>query len=261
MPTVVFLDMDGTLWEWGKVPPSAIEAIHAAQAKGHRFLTNTGRARSEVPDLAFLGLDGYCFASGSEVIIDGQHIVDEHLDEETVHAIASLFDSLGLNYNYEGCEASWMTVHDEATHAAIRAESGDKPDPIMDVPLSDTMTPEDYRHIHKLFYHSFDADYEAIKAQMPEGVTLTYLGQGFAEATKTGVDKATAMEQVRSYLGADWRTMAIGDSDNDLPMLEAADVAVAMGNGNDAAKAAATWVTTGIHEDGLANALAHFGLV
>jgi hydroxymethylpyrimidine pyrophosphatase-like HAD family hydrolase len=54
--------------------------------------------------------------------------------------------------------------------------------------------------------------------------------------------------------------MACGDSDNDLTMLRAADVSVAMGNGNDNAKAAATWVTTDIHDDGLFNAFAHFGL-
>jgi hydroxymethylpyrimidine pyrophosphatase-like HAD family hydrolase len=70
------------------------------------------------------------------------------------------------------------------------------------------------------------------------------------------------MEAVRTYLGADeWRTMACGDSDNDLTMLRAADVSVAMGNGNDNAKAAATWVTTDIHNDGLLNAFAHFGLL
>ena len=90
---------------------------------------------------------------------------------------------------------------------------------------------------------------------------LTDLGHGFAEATAAGVSKATAMETVRAYLGGDWRTIAVGDSDNDLPMLRAADVSVCMGNGNANAKAAATWVTTDLHEDGLLGAFAHFGLI
>ena len=127
---------------------------------------------------------------------------------------------------------------------------------------TEEMTPEDWKHIHKTFYHGGNPVYAEVAAAMPAGVTLTELGLGFAEATATGVNKATAMEAVRAYLGAnEWRTMACGDSDNDLPMLRAADVSVCMGNGNDNAKAAATWVTTDIRDNGLANAFAHFGLL
>ncbi len=261
MRTAVFLDLDGTLWEWGVVPDSARAAIAAAQANGHKFLTNTGRARSEVPDLAYLGLDGYCFAAGAEVILDGSTLVDERLGTETVHEVVAVFESFGLNYNLEGGEGSWIAVNDEAAFDMIRALDLGGADPIMDVPPASEMTPEDYEGIHKLFYHGGSGMYDIVAARMPAGVTLTDLGHGFAEATRTGVSKATAMEAVRSSLGREWRTMALGDSDNDLPMLRAADVSVAMGNGNDNAKAAATWVTTDLHHDGLAHALAHFGLI
>ena len=261
MHTVVFLDLDGTLWEMGDVPQSARQAIRAAQANGHRFLTNTGRARSEVPDLTYLGLDGYCFAAGAEVILEGKTIVDQRLGRERVRAIARVFDSFGLNYNYEGGDASWIAINDEKAFEPMIAMSKDTGDPIMRMPNASDMTEDDLDRIHKLFYHGGAPAYEDVAARMPADVTLTDLGHFFAEATRTGVTKATAMEAVRDYLGPDWRTMAIGDSDNDLTMLRAADVSVAMGNGNDNAKAAATWVTTDIHEHGLRNALQHFGLI
>lgn len=259
--TVVFLDLDGTLWEAGVVPDSARAAIRAAQEKGHKFLTNTGRARSEVPDLSYLGLDGYCFAAGAEVLLDGKVVVDERIDASDVRAIMHTFDSHGLNYNLEGGDVSWMVTNDEAALDEVRSVFSDTPDTIMFMPAASEMTEDDFGRIHKLFYHGGPADYAQLVAEMPAGVTLTDLGFDFAEATRSDVSKATAMEAVRAYLGADWRTMAIGDSDNDLPMLRAADVSVCMGNGNENAKAAATWVTTGIHEDGLANALAHFGMI
>ncbi|MBS5472143.1 MAG: HAD hydrolase family protein [Subdoligranulum variabile] len=44
-------------------------------------------------------------------------------------------------------------------------------------------------------------------------------------------------------------------------MLEYAGIGVAMGNACDAAKAAADYVTDDITADGLAKALAHFGLI
>ncbi len=261
--TVVFLDLDGTLWEWGVVPASAREAIRRAQANGHKFLTNTGRSRAEVPDITYqLGLDGYCFAAGAEVILDGATIVDEPLPEDLIRQVTAVFDSFGLNYSLESGEGSWICVNNEADYQERLALIGDAPDPIFHAPRTDEMTPEDWRHIHKTFYHGGSPVYEEVAAAMPAGVTLTELGHNFAEATASGVNKATAMEAVRSYLGADaWRTMACGDSDNDLTMLRAADVSVAMGNGNDNAKAAATWVTTGLHDDGLLNAFAHFGLL
>lgn len=205
MKTVAFLDLDGTLWEWGLVPDSARAAIAAAQARGHKFLTNTGRARSEVPDLAYLGLDGYCFAAGAEVILDGRTVVDERLGADTVREIAGVFASFGLNYNLEGGDGSWIAVNDERAFAAVHAINEGGVDPIMSVPRVSEMTPEDYGSIHKLFYHGGGDIYEDVAARMPDGVTLTDLGHGFAEATRTGVSKATAMEAVRSYLGPQWR--------------------------------------------------------
>ena len=56
-------------------------------------------------------------------------------------------------------------------------------------------------------------------------------------------------------------TLGIGDGGNDVTMLEYAGIGVAMGNACDAAKAAADYVTDDITADGLAKALAHFGLI
>ena len=262
MKTAVFLDLDGTLWEWGVVPDSAREAIRRAQANGHKILTNTGRARSEVPDLTYLGLDGFCFAAGAEVIVDGKTIVDEPLGEGRLRAVTRAFDSFGLNYSLESGAGSWICVNDQADYERNLKMVGDTPDPTFHVPRMQDMPADEWGRVHKTFYHGGNPAYEEVAAAMPKGVVLTFLGPGFAEATAAGVNKATAMEAVRTYLGADeWRTMACGDSDNDLTMLRAADVSVAMGNGNDNAKAAATWVTTDIHDDGLLNAFAHFGLL
>ena len=55
--------------------------------------------------------------------------------------------------------------------------------------------------------------------------------------------------------------MALGDSGNDIPMLRAADIGICMGNGTDAAKDAADYVTSAITDDGLYHAFEHFGLI
>ena len=55
-------------------------------------------------------------------------------------------------------------------------------------------------------------------------------------------------------------TYGFGDSLNDLEMIKECSHGIVMGNGQDEVKALAEFVTTNVDEDGIANALRHFGL-
>ena len=55
-------------------------------------------------------------------------------------------------------------------------------------------------------------------------------------------------------------TMAIGDSNNDLPMLKAAGRSVAMGNAGPDIKAAADYETADCNADGVAKAIRRYVL-
>lgn len=56
-------------------------------------------------------------------------------------------------------------------------------------------------------------------------------------------------------------TVAIGDSDNDLTMIEVAGIGIAMGNGKQCAKDAADWVADAVDASGLAHAFERLGVV
>lgn len=56
-------------------------------------------------------------------------------------------------------------------------------------------------------------------------------------------------------------SIAFGDSDNDLEMLEFAGIGVAMGNAAESVKEVADYVTSHIDEDGIWNACKHFELI
>ena len=56
-------------------------------------------------------------------------------------------------------------------------------------------------------------------------------------------------------------TFAFGDSENDLSMAPAVETFVAMGNALPGVKAAADYVTDSVQNDGVATALARFGLL
>ena len=55
--------------------------------------------------------------------------------------------------------------------------------------------------------------------------------------------------------------MAFGDGGNDISMLRHAGIGVAMGNAKEDVQAAANYVTNSVDEDGIANALKHFGII
>lgn len=84
----------------------------------------------------------------------------------------------------------------------------------------------------------------------------------FCDILPAGGGKPNGLAHTLAHLGLTReQSIAFGDGGNDVTMLEYAGIGVAMGNACDAAKAAADYVTDDITADGLAKALAHFGLI
>lgn len=71
-------------------------------------------------------------------------------------------------------------------------------------------------------------------------------------------DKGSALKRLCGQYGISMeRCIAIGDSENDLEMLHAVGMPVAMGNANNAVKAVSQYITATNAEDGVAKAIYH----
>lgn len=82
------------------------------------------------------------------------------------------------------------------------------------------------------------------------------------EITKTAYTKGTAVHYLSDYLGVSAEnTIAIGDSENDLEMLKAAGIGIAMGNASDYVKETADDITRSVEEDGVYHAFVKYGLI
>ena len=76
------------------------------------------------------------------------------------------------------------------------------------------------------------------------------------EVNAKGADKGSALLWLADYLGIDREeTMSFGDGENDIPMIQAAGIGVAMENALDTVKAAADMITLKNDEDGVAAAI------
>jgi hydroxymethylpyrimidine pyrophosphatase-like HAD family hydrolase len=97
---------------------------------------------------------------------------------------------------------------------------------------------------------------------LPGTVTATLSHPCYLEVTAAGVDKASGIGPLATRLGVAMpEVAAVGDGLNDLGLFAAVGVPIAMGQAGAQVRAAASWVTTAVTDDGVARALTHLGVV
>lgn len=97
----IFLDIDGTLVDFqGKLADSALEALKAATANGHKLFVCTGRQRSQIYPwlLEKITFDGAVCSSGAYVMADGECIARHCFSKEYMAFLARYFTSLHAPY-------------------------------------------------------------------------------------------------------------------------------------------------------------------
>ena len=95
-----------------------------------------------------------------------------------------------------------------------------------------------------------------LRERLPPSVTGVFSHPRYLEVVAPGVDKAVAVVAAYAALGvAPYELAAIGDAENDIGMLRAAGIGVAMGNAAPAVVAVADRVTAANDRDGAASAI------
>lgn len=253
MKKVIFLDLDGTLWMNGKIPKSAIEAIHRAQDNGHKVILNTGRSRCEVNQSVLnLQLDGYCFSAGSDIEIDKIHLEDHPMDIDDIKSVQAVLEKNHYHYSLEGKENTfvnfkWLLFGNRIGHHFKSISE---------------MKESDYSQIMKISIHSLrDIHISKFINELPTTITFTRFGKHGGEFTDKRYNKATAMSVIMEYYHHEYSSIAFGDSENDIPMFEASDISVAMGNAQISVQSFVDHVTTHIKDKGLYNAFCRLQLI
>ena len=118
----------------------------------------------------------------------------------------------------------------------------------------------------KIVFHDHELEKYLSSDFLRQTFVLYRLGDGMNEVTVEGINKgAGLLAYVAALPERPTRTFAFGDSENDLPMLEAADVGVVMANARphviERVRELGGHVTAGVLDDGVARALEHFGLI
>jgi hypothetical protein len=274
MSKILFIDVDGTLVDYeNKLPESAVRAIRAARANGHRVYVCTGRSKAEMyPYLWDIGLDGMIGGNGSYVEDHGEVVMHQLIPADTARRIVDWLHSRKLEFYLESNNGLFGSENFKtAAQPAMREYRRRKGKPDDDQHESFPQMifgAELYRDdLNKISYllGSYQ-DYLDTRAQFPDMQNGTWGGAGetalFGDIGVQGITKANAIEHLLAHLGADRAdTIAFGDAKIDIPMLEYCAYGVSMGNGGPEIRAMADYITDDVDNDGLYKAFAHLGLL
>jgi hydroxymethylpyrimidine pyrophosphatase-like HAD family hydrolase len=160
-------------------------------------------------------------------------------------AVACLVESLNPNVGMRVSTGQYFLVNRDRLNDAILRDIGGDPDAYAGevLPLSAWRTEGAlwYKLVFRGEYEDLSAIRPAVEAAFGEDFEFSASSPRFFELQKRGCNKATGLRFVAHRLAADLGhsvvTVAVGDQENDLPMLMAADIAACPHNAVHGVKA------------------------
>jgi Cof subfamily protein (haloacid dehalogenase superfamily) len=273
---LIFIDVDGTLLSHkGEVPDSAKSALLQAKAKGHKLFLSTGRALSELNEtILCVDYDGMIVCGGNTVVLNNQVIYDQNLDQNQLSELYAYFDDRGIAFYAEANSGLYASKSLRAflNHLIEEAQASElkrlEVEALMRFSSNISFNADLMRDdINKITFVGSDHPFDQVRNDFGDRYSLfenlhTVFGKNSGEITLKGADKAVGIQLILDYLGVDKKhTVGIGDANNDLEMLKFVDLSIAMGNGTEAVKAVADYITKHVNEDGLAHAFEQLKLI
>ena len=267
---LIATDMDGTfMTQAGQIHPDNIAAVAEAQAAGIAVVPATmrnlpfGRKLFEQSDF-----------SGHSILCNGGAICDRDdsvlysaaIAPDLLYRILRIFESVkysirvltagkilisspsfaGSETNLRGPNNDWDYEGYDDLEALVKAV--EKEALLVSLnPLAATNAPEDF--------------VEYLEAETQGQLTITSSKPKVLEIMARGVNKGYALARLAELLGLGREeVMAIGDSYNDIPMIQWAGVGIVVGNAEQAVKDAADYITASNDEAGAAKAIRKYAL-
>ncbi len=259
MRKMVFIDVDGTMYKAHEDSISQSIKDKLKEASKHVDLfVSTGRCGLALTCLreARQYFKGFVLSNGAHVVYDNI-VVDQKFIEKT--DLVKLIDEakkrnsiLGLITN----DIIYVSKMNEVVDYALTPRDHNS---IVEV--------EDYHYDLDIKYNmAWSFDYidtiNELEKSLPTTFTFFKWGKIGSDIVVDNITKAKGITTLLNYLSQNKektidmsKTYAIGDSGNDIPMFKLVGNPICMGNGTDAAKKEAKYITKTLEDGGLEYAL------
>lgn len=263
---MVFFDIDGTIVDGPthQIPESTVRAIRRLRENGHFAFINTGRTLVSIEQrIRDIGFDGYVCGCGSRVYYGNELLFSTEIPHKRCVEIMEKMRECRIT---AFCEAPDAVYYDGGSPVKNRDLERSKED-FKRVGILMKPFPEEEESPDATFDKFFclmtdESDVDGFVEFVKEDFYGTPQGKMNLEFVKKGRSKAEGIRLLQEKLSISAQDCyAIGDSENDLPMLMAVPNSIAMGVCSPKILPFCSYQTAAVTEDGIERALRHYGLI
>lgn len=258
---IVFFDIDETLLvkEKDYIPDSVIPALNALKNNGIIPAIATGRTNNTFPPkikalVEEVGIELFVTMNGQRVHYQGETIAKYPISVAKIEQVIGFLQTHQIEYGFVSEEGIFVSDITPTVSGAL--------DPLRTPYHLD----KDYYKQHEVFqilpFYDANQDELVEKSGILEGLQVIRWNENSVDLFDAQGSKARGILNAVEHFGLKMENaMAFGDGLNDVEMLKAVGVGVAMGNAHPDLKAVADQVTDHIEQHGIANFLRRAGLI
>ncbi|WP_294352424.1 HAD family hydrolase [uncultured Clostridium sp.] len=262
-PKIIFFDIDGTLLIENSriIPESTRKSIKIAQQKGNLVFINTGRPKISLDKfITDLNFDGYICGCGTYVEFKEEVLLSKSLGNH----LSSLIVSKLREYKIDGILEGKDCLYYDQNENIKSKEVFNLKNYHLSEKLYTGLTWDDNNINFDKFtiFGDDNSNFDCFIKDFNNIFEFINRGKNFYEVVPKGYSKASGIKFIIDKLNIPIEnTYAIGDSTNDLSMLQYVNNSIAMGNSTSILFDYVSFVTKDIDEDGVEFALKHYKII
>ncbi len=259
---LIAMDLDGTLNNDQKqIDPPTRDALLGAQARGVRLLLASARPLPglyrERDALDLRANRGLLMAYNGGLIVEadtGEILASTTMETEDARRVLRELEALPVTPILDDGKVFYVT---DKSGFMVEYECRNNRMTCEEVPvLADFLQFAPCKILMSVQPECLKAVQRQIAALLPPGLAVVQTAPFYLEVIPARINKGVGLCAACEAIGVGpGEAVAFGDSENDIEMLKAAGIGVAMGNADDAVKAAADMVTLSNNDNGIAAAL------
>ena len=260
MIKLIVTDIDGTILPYdGIFRQNVLNCIENLNSKGVKVVLATGRMHSSTTPIAKkLGLDTPVISYQGGLIkdIEGKTLYKSDLDKNIAKEIIQWARENNIHLNLYIDDKLYVEEDDDIIKFYIKGKFVDYTVCSFDdlkIDNVNKLLAIDMKNPQKVTQWS-----EFLQKKYPQ-LYIVKSTPYFCEIGSAGAKKSKGVEFLRNYWGIkEDEVLTIGDQDNDIDLVQCGGIGIAMGNGTDALKKCADYITDTVENDGFVKAVEKF---